>query len=169
MSEGDLSLRHHLLDPEFWRPRLQRLAQVPRKLVLCPRPDLSRAGIEVLEMRLQAHDGTALRVLVGRSAFARRGESVRVRPGWPGVPKGPRELDWASLEQGTTDVVLSFGADRRLEDRVLDVIRTVEAACSLESVPCSKVRLGWDRPTNYHDAFTLAGMIRDQGWIEKSG
>lgn len=162
MSEGDLSLRQHLLDPGFWQPRLQRLAQVPRKLVIIPRPDLSRPGVEVLELRLQAHDRTAVRAILGRSAFARSGDEVRLRPA---LGRDPEELDWTALEQGRTDVALCLPPGRRLEDRVLDVLRVAQAACSLESVDCGRLRLGWGRPSDCEDEFVLAGLIRDRGWI----
>ena len=184
MSDGDLTLRHHLLDPNFWRPRLRALERAPRKLVMAPRPDLSRPGIEVLGLRVRGHDGRALSALLGRSAFARRGDFVRVRPAWPGHPE---VLDWASLQDGGTDVVLlpfadeqrsaSIGEDggqpgravgRRLEDRVLDVIRLAEVACSIESVPCGAVRFGWGRSHECEDAFTLAALIRDQGWLDEN-
>ena len=56
---GDAS-RHLLMDPEFWRPRIERLAREPRQLAIFPRPDLSRPGIEVMELRLRAHDGARL-------------------------------------------------------------------------------------------------------------
>jgi hypothetical protein len=161
MSEGDPALRQHLLDPAYWQPRLERLAEVPRKLVILPRPDLSRPGVEVLELRLQAHDRTAVRAILGRSAFARAGEHVRVRPAGQ---RDPEQLDWAALEQGRTDVSLCFPPGRRLEDRVLDVLRVAQAACSLESIASSRVWLGWGQRSD-EDEFVLAGMIRDRGWI----
>jgi hypothetical protein len=161
MSEGDLSLRQHLLDPAYWRPRLERLAQVPRKLVIVPRPDLSRPGVEVLELRLQAHDRTAVRAILGHSAFARAGDDVRIRPA---AQRDPEQLDWTALEEGRTDVSLCFPPGRRLEDRVLDVLRVAQAACSLESIASSRVRLGWGQRSD-EDEFVLAGLIRDRGWI----
>jgi len=162
MLEGDLSLRQYLLDSDFWLQRLDQLALVPRRLVICPRQELCRAGIEVLELRLQAHDGTPIRALLGRSSFARKGSRTRLRPAEAADPDG---LDWLSLEQGTTDVALSCPAGRRLEDRVLDVLRGMEAVCGLESVPAVAVELGWGRPAECEDAFTLAAMIRDRGWL----
>ncbi len=160
MSEGDPSLRARLVDPGYWQPRLRRLAQVPRRLVIVPREDLSRPGVDVLELRLQAHDETAVRALLGRSAYARRGELVRLRP----AGDDPEALDWSALDQGSTDVVVSFASDRRLEDRVLDVLRVAEAVSSLESVDQGHLRLGNGRPAECEDAFVLAGLLRERGW-----
>ena len=156
MSEGDLSLRQHLLDPGYWQPRLQRLALVPRKLVIVPRPDLSRPGVEVLELRLQAHDQTAVRAILGRSAFARAGEDVRIRPA---AQRDPEQLDWIALDEGRTDVSLCFPPGRRLEDRVLDVLRVAQAACSLESIASSRVRLGWGQRSD-EDEFVHDQVLR---------
>ena len=63
-------------------------------------------------------------------------------------------------------MVLQPLPERRLEDRVLDVIQAAKTACSLESVRCDAVRFGWGRSRDCEDAFTLAALIRDKGWIE---
>lgn len=161
MSEGDLRLRDCLMDPEYWRPRLERLSQVPRQLVVCPRPELSRPGIEVLELRLQAHDEQPIRALMGRSSYARRGDQVRLHPG---ASLERHDLDWASLDEGCTDVAVSFAPGRRLEDRVLDVLRVAEAASSLESVESRRCRLGGSS-NDCEDEFLLARLLLERGWI----
>ena len=58
---------------------------------------------------------------------------------------------------------------RRLEDRVLDVLRVTQAACALESIQCSQVSYGRgeadggeDRGT---DELVIARLIRTKGWI----
>ena len=162
MYEGDRTLRRHLMDPGYWQPRLQRLADVPRQLVVCPRPDLSRPGIEVLELRLQAHDGTPLRALLGRSSFAQRGNLVRLHGA---ADLQPEELDWGSLDAGRTDVAVCFAPERRLEDRVLDVLRVAEAASSLETVDTHRFRLGDDACAEGGDEFLLARLLLERGWI----
>ena len=50
---GDAS-RHLLMEPAFWRRRLERLAKEPRQLAIFPRADLSRPGIEVIELKLRS-------------------------------------------------------------------------------------------------------------------
>ncbi len=135
---GDASL-HLLLDPGYWRPRIERLAQRPRQLVIFPRPDLERPGIEVLELRLRAHDGERLTALLARSAFAQSGESVRLRSC---LELSSCQLSWRAVEAGHTDLIFRYpGApgSRRLEDRVLDVLRVIHAVCSIESIDCEKV------------------------------
>jgi len=159
---GDAS-RHLLLDPEYWRPRLERLEREPRQLAIFPRPDLSRPGIEVLELRLRAHDGARLNALLARSAFAGAAVEVRLRTC---VDLEGASLDWSAVEAGGTDLVFSYPDNRRLEDRVLDVLRIVGAACSVESIDCQKIAF---RPSDsgVQDEFAIAQFLRQEGWITK--
>ncbi len=146
---GDASL-HLLLDPSYWRPRIERLEQRPRQLVIFPRPDLERPGIEVLELRLRAHDGERLTALLARSAFAQSGESVRLRPC---QEISSCQLDWRAVESGHTDLIFRYPGQvggRKLEDRVLDVLRIVHAACSIESVDCEKVEFPEEKTLQAH-------------------
>lgn len=156
---GDVS-RHLLLDPGFWRPRFERLEKEPRQLAIFPRPDLCRPGIEVLELRLRAHDGARLAALVARSAFAQQGDEVHLHAL---AELGPEAIDWSSVEQGTTDLLFSYPPERRLEDRVLDVLRVVGAACSLESIDCSRVKF-IPSGSCVQDEFAIADFLRQQGW-----
>lgn len=159
---GDAS-RHLLMDPEYWRPRLERLEREPRQLAIFPRADLSRPGIEVIELRLRAFDGARLTALLARSAFAGTGLEVRVRscPHAGDVP-----LDFATVESGGTDLVFEHPPGRRLEERVLDVIRIVGAACSLESIDCEKVVF---RPSDscVQDEFAIVAFLRQEGWLKR--
>jgi hypothetical protein len=152
------------MDPEFWRPRLERLEREPRRLVIFPRPDLSRPGIEVLELRLRAHDGARLTALLARSAFAGTGLEVRLRAC---SKTEESELDFSAVEAGGTDLVFEYPPERRLEDRVLDVLRIVAAACSLEGVECTKVAF---RPSDscVQDEFVIAQFLRQDGWLPGS-
>lgn len=161
MAVSDHLLRHLLLDPGFWRPRLQRLAEEPRQLVQIPRPDLARPGIEVLEVRLKAHDGADLKGLLARSAYQRTGDQVHLRL------CGNLEtsaLDWRAVRAGTTDLVFHYPPERRLQDRVLDVVRLADAACALESVDCSRVEFHVGHQLT-PDEFVIAELFRRQGWI----
>jgi hypothetical protein len=157
---GDFS-RHLLLDPEFWRPRLERLAREPRGLALFPRPDRCRPGIEVVELRLRAHDGERLSALLARSAFASSGLRVHVRACGD---LGEAPLDWAGIEAGASDLVLCYPPGRRLEDRVLDLLRVVGAVCSIESVGCEKITF-CPSGTCIQDEFVIAEFLRKEGWI----
>lgn len=158
---GDAS-RHLLMDPEFWRSRLERLEKEPRQLAIFPRSDLSRPGIEVLELRVRAHDGARLTALLARSSFAETGLEVSLRAcTGPGQP----EPDLAAVEAGGTDLLLRYPPDRRLEDRVLDVLRIVEAACSLESLDITRVQFHAS-DSCVQDEFAIVQFLRQEGWLK---
>lgn len=159
---GDAS-RHLLLDPEYWRVRLERLEREPRQLAIFPRTDLSRPGIEVIELRLRALDGARLTALLARSAFADTGLEVRLRA----CPEASElALDFEAVEAGGTDLVFQYPPGRRLEERVLDLLRIVAAACSLESIDCDKVAF---RPSGscVQDEFAIVEFLRQEGWLRK--
>jgi hypothetical protein len=151
------------MDPGYWRPRLERLEREPRKLAVFPRPDLSRPGIDVVELRLSAHDGLRLTALLARSAFAETGMVVRLRA--CNDPKNA-ELDFSAVEEGGTDLVFQYPPDRRLEDRVLDVLRIVAAACSVESIDCSKVKF-LPSDSCAQDEFAIVQFLRQMGLLTK--
>lgn len=151
------------MDPEYWRVRLERLEREPRHLAIFPRPDLSRPGVEVIELRLRAHDGVKLTALLARSAFTGVGLEIRLRACT--VANGS-ELDFATVEGGGTDLVLQYPAERRLEDRVLDVLRVASAACSLERIDSSRVTLRAS-DSCVQDEFAIVEFLRQEGWIPK--
>jgi hypothetical protein len=160
---GDAS-RHFLLDPEFWRPRLERLEREPRNLAIFPRPDLSRPGVEVIELRLRAHDGARLTAMLARSAFAGTGLEVRLRAC---TNDGDAQPDLAVVETGGTDLVFRYPPERRLEDRVLDLMRVVDAACSVESVECGRVTF-LPSDSCIQDEFAIVQFLREEGWIPRN-
>ena len=153
--------RDLLLDAAYWRPRLERLDQVPRSLLVFPRPDLARPGIEVVELRLRAHDGVRLVCILGRPAFCAQGDVVHVRVS---DELASTELDWHSIEEGHSDVVICFPADRGLEDRVLDVLRVSQSVASVESTAWEEVHL-LPRRDNPKDELILADLLRAKGWV----
>jgi len=159
---GDAS-RHLLMDPDFWRGRLERLAQAPRQLAIFPRADLSRPGIEVIELRMRAHDGARLAALVARSAFAEVGQEVHLRSE---SDLSDTELDHHLVERGGTDLVFRYPLPRRLEDRVLDLVRILDAACSLEGIECKDVVL-CPSGTCIQDEFAIVQFLRQEGWIQR--
>lgn len=149
------------MDPEFWRPRIERLTREARQLAIFPRPDLSRPGIEVIELRLRAHDGARLTALLSRSAFAGHGEEVHLRA-CSGL--GEIQLDFPAVEMGGTDLVFEYPPERRLEDRVLDVLRVLDAVCSIEGIECSRVTFA-PSGTCVQDEFALVQFLRQEGWL----
>jgi hypothetical protein len=153
--------RHLLLDPEYWLPRLEKLAKEPRQLAIFPRPELSRPGIDVLELWLRAHDGVRLIALLARSAFVGSGLHVQLRSC---SDLAQAVLDWRSVERGGSDLVYCYPPGRKLEDRVLDVVRIVEAACSMESVDCEKIEFH-SAVASLPDEFAIVQFFRSRGWI----
>jgi len=114
---------NYLVEPNFWRARLERLRATPRALAFFPRPDLSSPLVEVDEWRLRAHDGERLWGLRGRSPFNPDpfGASVRLA-----LAPALTEVDVAVVAEGQVEWVLQVPAGRRLEDRVLDLVRLWE-------------------------------------------
>lgn len=163
-SDMETAFREFLLDPSFWRPRLERLARAPRELVLFPRPDLGPAGVEVTELRLRAHDGTRLRGLLARPSFRRCGGQVDLVAA---EFLGADEVDWTRVaEDGASVLVYERVTGRRLEDRVLDVLRFAAAACEMETVDCEGLVFRAPAGTEPADEVRIAERIRDRGWID---
>ena len=154
--------RDRLLDPSFWLPRLERLGQAPRSLVVYPRPDLSRPGVEVIELRMRAHDGARLVGILGRPAFCAQGDVVHVRVA---DAASCSELDWHAIEEdGESDLVFACPPERSLADRVLDVLRVAQSAATLESTSWKEVHL-LPRRDAPKDEQVLANLLRSKGWI----
>jgi len=160
-SPDGASFRELLLDPAYWRPRLERLGQAPRSLVVVPRPDLGRPGVEVVELRVRAHDGARLTGILGRPSFWAQGDVVHVRVA---DALSCTELDWHAIEEGESDLVFSFPPERSLEDRVLDVLRVAQSAAALESTSWQQVHL-IPRRDAPKDEQVLADLLRSKGWI----
>ncbi len=165
----EASLRHLLLDPEYWRPRLAELKAAPRHLLVFPRPDLGRPGCDVEELRLKAHDGTALLALLGRPGFQIQGECLRVRLT---SCLETQPLDWAAIEDGTPEVLFQRPDARRLEDRVLDVVRVARAASQMVQVECAQLEFE-ARPqagdSCLPDEVTIARLFQNKGWLTDPG
>lgn len=159
-----------LLEPTYWRSRLQRLALERPRPWITPRPDLSAPGMEVLEFRIRAHDGERLRGLFARPAWQPGSWPARLRVLTPapllatGIGRGIRPgadrgatplVDDPTLEEtigeevdavrhGTAFFVLQAPPDRRLEDRVLDVVRLCHLAQDTRGV--DRKRLSFTTP-----------------------
>ena len=155
------ALRERLVDPDFWRSRLEALRRVPRHLTQIPRADLSRPGIDVVELRLKAHDRTPLSGLAARSTFHRRGCPIHLR-----ICEALTNcaIDYFAVESGWCDVVFPFPEEHRLEDRVVDVLRLADAAGSLQDLPAQRVELySGHRPPPQE--FVIADLLRERGLV----
>ena len=132
------SLHPLLLERGYWRNRLQQLNLAQPSVLLIPRPELSTLSVEVDEFRLRTHDGIRLYGLRAQSRLPVDHQQVMVR--LVGPCESP-ELDREALSDGTTEFVFQEPAGRRLEDRVMDVLRVCQIAAAQEGRPTREVRL----------------------------
>lgn len=145
-----------LLERGYWRNRLQELRLTRPSVLLIPRPELSTPAIEVDEFRIRAHDGIRLFGLRAQSrlGFARKTARIRM--------VGPCELpeiDRQAVAEGGTEFVFQEPAGRRLEDRVLDVLRVCQLASSDDSIDARRVRLYVPDPEQEPDEFLIASQL----------
>jgi len=127
-----------LLERSYWRNRLQVLKLARPSVLLIPRPELSSPVVEVDEFRIRAHDGVRLFGLRAQSRLGETRRPARIRIVGPcDVP----EIDRSQIAAGETEFVYQEPAGRRLEDRVLDVLRICQVATQSEQVPHDAVRL----------------------------
>lgn len=117
------SLHPLLLERGYWANRLRELRLSRVSLVIIPRPELSSNGIEVDEFRVRAHDGVRLWGLRARSRFGTISARVRVVG-----PSDLPQIDRQAIQRGEAEFVFQEPAGRRLEDRVLDVLRVCQVA-----------------------------------------
>lgn len=194
-----------LLDPRYWRERLEIARRTPRQLLLFPRSELSWPGGDVSEFWMRAHDGERLEGLMARSLFpAPRPRLLAevMEPSCPPPPalpspqghgeidgrelrlylrvSGPREpreesrsprsaleglegrFDWDRIRDGQAHLILARRRTRKLEDRVLDLVRAVEAARKLADLASLRVELGPDGEER--DELQIARQLFEQGW-----
>ena len=123
------SVHPFLLQPEYWRTRLERPGISQGSLLLLPRPDVSTPFVEVEEFRFRAHDGLRLwgvRMLAGYSAPEFASKICIVGPAEAIDP------ETRALDPGGAFFFLREPPGRRLEDQVLDVLRLACLIASFE-------------------------------------
>lgn len=159
MSEAQKrSLHPLLLERSYWDVRLRELSSARVALFLTPRPELSSSAVEVDEFRLRAHDGTQIFGLRGRRRIGGACEHARLRV------VGPSELphvDREAVERGEAEFVFQEPAGRKLEDRVLDVLRVYRVAADTrgESDEPRDVRLVTTPGEPEPDEFLIASHL----------
>ncbi|MFT5292463.1 MAG: hypothetical protein ACI82F_004551 [Planctomycetota bacterium] len=162
-SEMETAFREFLLDPDYWKPRLKDLSKAPRELAMFPRPDLARSTLDVTELGMLAHDGSRLRGLLVRPARRVRGEDIDlVASEFLGADAVP----WKRAEGGVCVLVYELGKGRRLEDRVLDLLRFASTACALETARSHSLRFHNPQGAAPADEARIVERIRDRGWME---
>lgn len=151
--ERKATLHPLLLESGYWANRLRELRLSRVSLVLIPRPELSSNGIEVDEFRVRAHDGIRLWGLRARSRFGASSARVRI--------VGPSDLpriDTAAVLRGEAEFVFQEPAGRRLEDRVLDVLRICHLASEV-GTSGSRVELVPPPAGRAPDEFLIASQL----------
>jgi hypothetical protein len=150
------SLHPLLLERGYWRNRLQELKLTRSSVLLIPRPELSTPAIEVDEFRIRAHDGIRLYGLRAQNRLNVSGKSARIRMVGPcDLPEIDREL----VADGATEFVFQEPAGRRLEDRVLDVLRVCQLASADSHIDANRVRLFVPDPEQEPDEFLIASQL----------
>ncbi|MEC8493898.1 MAG: hypothetical protein VXZ39_03175 [Planctomycetota bacterium] len=114
-----------LLDPSYWRGRLQTLSGDMLGIVWTPRPDLSGRGKETMEFRIRSHDGEQLWGLFSRPAWHSEPWRAVVRSVGPAARP---TIDSKLIQDGTAEFVFQEPAGRRLADRVVDVMQICRLA-----------------------------------------
>lgn len=120
-----------LLDPSYWRDKLQSISHGSIGVVWTPRPDLSGRGKETMEFRVRSHDGERLWGLFARPSW-------QSEP-WPAIVRsvGPADrptLDARRIQTGTAEFVFQEPAGRRLADRVIDVMQVCRLALETQGI-----------------------------------
>ena len=150
------SLHPLLLERSYWHHRLQELEVSRISLLLTPRPELSSTAVEVDEFRVRAHDGTRIWGLRGRRRIGNCCTQARVRLVGPSeLP----EIDRQAIERGEVEFIFQQPAGRRLEDRVMDVLRVWQIAAEAQGEDHCRVELvvGPDGPAP--DEFLIASHL----------
>lgn len=145
-----------LLEPTYWRDRLQELTLEQRGLMITPRPDLSGRGQDVVEFRVRTHDGQRLRGLFARPTFQNGPWPAHIRS--VGHTQEP-EIDADLLRSGTAEFVFRESSGRRLEDRVLDVVRVCQLAFQTEGIDRLQVSFSCPRDSREPDEFLIAEQL----------
>jgi hypothetical protein len=121
-----------------------------------PRPDLSGGGREVVEFRLRAHDGARLWGLLARPGFHSGARPARIRVVGPAeLP----EIDRSLVEEGEAELVFQEPPARRLEDRVLDVVRICQLAQGTEGVDGERIHFYSPSCEREPDEFLIAQQL----------
>jgi hypothetical protein len=153
-----------LFERSYWRNRLAELDLARRSVLLIPRPELSSPFMEVDEFRIRAHDGLRLFGLRARCRIRGSSKVARVRIVGPSdLP----EIDREAIENGETEFVFQEPAGRKLEDRVLDVLRICRLAaeaCSQDDRPDSgRVHLAADEGCEPDEFLIASHLLSDEG------
>ena len=105
---------------------------------------------------MRAFDGLRLLGLCGRRSMAIGKSQVRLRIL---SPDRLLEVDLSAVRAGVTEYVLRSPESRKLEDRVLDVLRACELAAGKEGIRTHEVLLFTPEREAEPDEFLIAGEL----------
>lgn len=112
--------------------------------------------MKVEEFRVKAHDGLRLTGLQGRRSLEVGGFRIRLRlVSADGLP----EIDRKAVAGGVVEYALQFPTGRRLEDRVLDVVRICQLAAAKDGVEPREVQLYFAPGEQEPDEFLIAAEL----------
>ena len=120
-----------LLDPNYWSARVEQVEAGPKSWLSSPREDLHERGRWVEEFRCKAHDGEILWGLISYPSFFQGARPCCIRAAGPA---DPIKLDPAAVEKGTIEILIQAPAGRKLEDRVLDLLRVYHHARRMPTI-----------------------------------
>lgn len=171
VTTSSCSLHRLLLEPSYWQPRLAEIAQIPRQLLVFPRHDLSWPGGEVAELWLRGAQGGRVRTLFARPRFTAQPPTLRLvhaeeqglapadGSDWSGGA-----FHWDQIRDGEAWLMWRPDLDRRLEDRVLDLVRALQAARQLVGNFESPVE--FDAGTQVgSDELLIAEQLLREDWV----
>lgn len=120
-----------LLEPSYWRIRLQELGVRGPSVLTKPRPELCAGGRDVVEFQIRTHDGGSLWGLIVRPTLRAGPWPARVRSV---APSALMAVDRSWIEGGGAELIFQETAGRKLEDRVLDVVHVSRVALHIEGI-----------------------------------
>lgn len=145
-----------LLEPSYWRTRLQELGELGPSFMTKPRPELCAGGRDVVEFQIRTHDGSSLWGLLVRPTLRAGPWPARVRSL---TPSAPMDVDRAWVESGGVELIFEETPGRKLEDRVLDVVHVTRLALHTEGVDAHGVRYPPPEQGTGLDAFRIAEQL----------
>lgn len=153
-------LHDAFVDPTYWDVKLRSLDATPRKLLVFPRQELALPGGEASEIWLRAHDDTRLRALFARSAITlpRSEVAIRIVDDLHG-----HRFDWDQIADGRPEVLIEHQQGRRLEDRVLDLLRVMRAARDLAGIEGPRMGLRTEEVDRARDEVLIVERLLGEG------
>lgn len=131
-----------------------------RGLLILPRPDLSSPLMDVVEWRMRAHDGARLWGLRGGCPFHPKPSGAWIREvSSCDLP----EICVDSIADGRLEFVWQVPAGRKLEDRVLDVLKVWQVAVAYSGLEPEQVELVTAVAGHESDEFMIASKLIAQG------